>query len=151
VENQESLKTSALISQFPDSIQDQVDNLLADGVVASGVVVGGVLLASHQLLWVEQLSVDSSSDLVNDGGFQVNKHSSGNMFARSSLGEEGVETVVSSTNSLVRWHLTIRLDTMLKTVELPTGITNLDSGLTNVDGNTFSHDEAVVSSVSFRC
>ena len=64
MEDQESLKTSTHISKLPDSIQDQVNNLLANGVVTPGVVVGGILLASDQLLRVEQLSVGSSSNLV---------------------------------------------------------------------------------------
>merc|ERR1719336_551949 len=45
VEEKESLKSSTLISQLTDTVQDKVDNLLANGVVTSGVVVGGVLLA----------------------------------------------------------------------------------------------------------
>merc|ERR1711963_385341 len=144
VEHKESLETSTLVSQLTNTVQNKINDLLANGVVAPGVVVGGVLLASHELLGVEQLSVDSSSDLVNDGRFKINKDSSGDVLASSSLREEGVEAVISSTNSLVRWHLTIGLDTVLQAVELPAGITNLDSSLSNMDGNTLSHDEAVV-------
>ena len=44
-------------------VEDQVDDLLADGVVAPGVVVGRILLPSHQLLGVEQLTVGPSPDL----------------------------------------------------------------------------------------
>jgi hypothetical protein len=40
--------------------------------------------------------------------------------------------------------LTIWLDTVLKAEELPTGVTNLDTSLTDVDGNDFSHDEKSV-------
>ena len=138
VEDEETLEAGALVGQLPNPVQHQVDDLLADGVVAPGVVVGGVLFASHQLLWVEQLPVCSSPDLVNDGGLQINKDSSRNMLTSSSLREEGVEAVISSSNGLVRGHLTIRLDTVLQTVELPTGITNLAPGLANVDRNTFS-------------
>ena len=64
VEEKESLETSALVSQLPDAVEDQVDDLLADGVVATSVVVGGVLLASDQLLRVEQLAVGASADLI---------------------------------------------------------------------------------------
>ena len=53
VEDQKSLETSALISQLTDSVQDKVNNLLADGVVTSGVVVGGIFLACNQLFRVE--------------------------------------------------------------------------------------------------
>ena len=45
VEDEESLKTSAGFRQLPDPVQDEVNDLLADGVVAAGVVVGCVLLA----------------------------------------------------------------------------------------------------------
>ena len=50
-------------------VQDQVDDLLADGVVAPGVVVGRVLLPRHQLLRVEQLAVRSSPNLNQQFNF----------------------------------------------------------------------------------
>merc|ERR1712209_43462 len=75
VEHKESLETSTLVSQLTNTVQNEINDLLANGVVAPGVVVGGVLLASHELLGVEQLSVDSSSNLVNDGRFKINKDS----------------------------------------------------------------------------
>ena len=46
------------------AIEDEINDLLADGVVAPGIVVGSVLLASHQLLGVEQLAIGASADLV---------------------------------------------------------------------------------------
>ena len=64
MEDEEALQTGALVSQLADPVQDQVHDLLADGVVATGVVVGGVLLASHQLLGVEQLAVGAGADLI---------------------------------------------------------------------------------------
>ena len=64
MKDEESLETSALISQLPDAVQDQVNNLLSDGVVTTGVVVGGILLASDELLGVEQLAVGASADLI---------------------------------------------------------------------------------------
>ena len=53
MEDQESLETGALIGEFPDPVEDKVDNFLADGVVTSCVVVGSILLAGNQLLGVE--------------------------------------------------------------------------------------------------
>jgi hypothetical protein len=41
VEDEETLETSALIGEFSDSVEAQVDDFLSDGVVSSGVVVGG--------------------------------------------------------------------------------------------------------------
>ena len=64
VEDEEALQTGALVSQLADSVEDQVDDLLADGVVATGIVVGGILLAGHQLLGVEQLTVGAGTDLI---------------------------------------------------------------------------------------
>jgi len=64
MEDEEALQTSALISQFTDAIENNVNNLLAYGVVTTGVVVGSILLASDQLLWVEQLSVCAGSNLI---------------------------------------------------------------------------------------
>eukprot|EP00116_Pleurobrachia_bachei_P000661 sb/3460923/ len=161
VEDEESLESSTLVSlrireglaiqyicrdlfiqfHFPDSVQNKINDLLSDGVVTSGVVVSGILLASDQLFRVEELSVSSSSDLIDDGGLQINKHSPGDVLSSSSLAEEGVEGVISTSDGLVRGHLTVGLDTVLQAVEFPAGITNLDSGLSNVDRDTFTHDE----------
>jgi hypothetical protein len=59
VEDEETLETGTLVSQFTDSVQYQVDDLLTNGVVTSGVVVGGILLSGDELFWVEQLSTIS--------------------------------------------------------------------------------------------
>ena len=50
---------------------------------------------------------------------------------------------------LVCYVLTIGGNAMLQTVELPTGVTNLDSGLTNVDAETLSHDD--VTNARVKC
>ncbi len=60
------------------------------------------------------------------------------MFASSCLTEEGVEGVVSTSDCLVTGHLTIRLDSMFQTVQFPAGITNLDSGLADMDADTLT-------------
>jgi len=91
VEDQETLKASALIGQLPDSVQDEVDDLLSDGVVTAGVVVGGVLLSGDQLLWVEELSVCAGADLVNDGWLEIDEDGSWDVLASAGFTEEGVE------------------------------------------------------------
>merc|ERR1712024_40829 len=150
VEDEESLKTGTLVGQLADSVQDQVDDLLADGVVAPGVVVGGVLLTGYHLLGVEQLAVGSSANLVNDGRFQIDKDGPGNVFASPGLREEGVEAVVSSADGLVARNLAIRLDAVLHAVELPAGVAHLDSGLADVDGDAFSHFVIVEEKLGIR-
>lgn len=100
-----------------------------DRVVTTSVVVGGILLAGDQLLRVEELAVRARADLVNDGWLEVNEHAAGHVLAGSSLGEERVERVVAAADRLVRWHLAIRCDAVLKAVELPARVTNLATGL----------------------
>jgi len=91
VEDEEALEASALIGQLPDPVEDNVDDLLADGVVAAGVVVGGVLLAGDELFRVEELSVCASADFVDDGWLEVDEDSPWDMLASASLAEEGGE------------------------------------------------------------
>jgi hypothetical protein len=107
--------------------------------VTSGEVVGGIFLTGDQLLGVEQLSVSTGSDLVNNGGLEINHDTSGNVLSGSGLGEESVEGVVATSDGLVRGHLSVRLDTVLEAVKLPTGVSDLNSGLSNVDTDNFSH------------
>jgi len=133
VEDKESLETSALIGELSDSVEAEINNLLTDGVVTTGEVVGGIFLTRDELLGVEKLSVGASSDLIDDGGLEIEEDSAGNVLASTSLGEEGVESVVTTTDSLIGRHLTVRLDTVLEAEELPAGVTDLDTGLTDVD------------------
>ncbi len=132
VEDHEALETSAVISELADSVKDQVNHLLADGVVTTGVVVGSILLAGHQLLGVVELSVGASSDLIADRGLQVDEDATRNVLASTSLREEGVEGVIATADSLVGGHLAVGLDAVLKAVELPAGVTSLDTSLAKV-------------------
>ena len=133
VEDEESLETSALIGELSDSVEAEINNFLTDGVVTTGEVVGGILLTGDKLLWVEELSVGAGSDLIDDGRLEIEEDSAGNVLASTSLREEGVESVVTTTDSLIGRHLTVRLDTVLEAEELPAGVTDLDTSLTDVD------------------
>ena len=139
VEDEESLETSALIRKLSDSIKAEIDDFLTNGVMSSGEVVGGVLLTGDELLWMEQLSVGSGSDFIDNGWLEIEEDGSWDMLTSTSLGEEGVEGIVTTTDRFIGWHLTIWLDSVLEAEELPAGVTNLDTGLTDVDGNDFSH------------
>jgi hypothetical protein len=88
---------------------------------------------------VEELSVGSGSDLVDDGWFQIEEYSSWYVLSSSSFREEGVEGIITTTNSFVRWHLSVRLNSMFQTEEFPASVTNLDTSLTNVNGDNLSH------------
>eukprot|EP00916_Digyalum_oweni_P009708 GHVL01016352.1.p1 GENE.GHVL01016352.1~~GHVL01016352.1.p1 ORF type:complete len:468 (-),score=45.07 GHVL01016352.1:77-1480(-) len=139
VEDEEALQTGALVSQLADSVENQVNDLLADGVVATGVVVGSILLAGDQLLGVEQLTVGAGADLINNGGLQIDEDGTGDVLASAGLAEEGVEGVITTADGLVGGHLAVRLDAVLQAVQLPAGIADLDSGLADVDGDTLAH------------
>ena len=95
-------------------------------------------LSSDELLWMEKLSVGSSPHFVNNSWLQVKKHSPRNVFPGSSLAEEGVKRIITTSYGLVRRHLTIRLDTVLQAVEFPASISNLDTGLTNMNRDTLA-------------
>merc|ERR1712151_614129 len=76
LEDQESLETGTVVSELSDSVEAEIDDFSSDGVVSSGEVVGGIFLSRDQLLGVEQLSVGTGSDFVNNGGFQIEEDTS---------------------------------------------------------------------------
>ena len=75
---------------------------------------------------------------TDDSWLQINEHGSWHVLASSSLAEEGVERVITTSDGLVRWHLAIWLDTVLEAVQLPAGITDLGTSLSDVDGDTLT-------------
>merc|ERR1712072_775021 len=139
LEDEEALETSALISELSDSVEAKIDDFLTNGVVTSGEVVGGIFLSGDELLWMEELSVGSGSDFIDNGWLEIEEDSSWIMLSSTSLGEEGVESIITTTDGFVGWHLTIWLNTVLEAEKLPAGVTNLDTGLTDVDRNDLSH------------
>jgi len=102
-------------------------------------VVGSIFLTGDQLFRVEQLPVSSGPNFIDDGGLQINEDAPGNVLTLTSLGEEGVESVITSTDGFIGGHLTIGLDTVLEAEELPTLVTDLDTLLTNVNTQLLSH------------
>jgi len=139
VEDEESLETIAVLSELPDLIQDSIDVLLTNSVVTTSVVVGGVLLASDHLIRVEELRIFAGLDLIDYGGLQIEVDASWYVFASTSFAEKGVEgnRPVGGLLGLVK--ASVGVDAMLKAVEFPAGGTNLDTSLTNVEGDDFAH------------
>ena len=99
------------------------------------------------------MTIGSSPDLVNHGWLQVHKDGPRDVLASpwkissnfwnisgkpTSLREEGVEGVVSTTDSLIGGHLPIRLDSMFEAVELPAGVAHLATGLAHVHADTLT-------------
>ncbi len=139
VEDEETLETSALIGELSDSVEAEINDFFTDGVMSSGEVVGSIFFTGDKLLWMEQLSVGSGSDLIDNGWLEIEEDGSWDVLTSTSLGEEGVESVVTTTDRFIGWHLTVWLDSVLKAEEFPAGVTDLDTGLTDVDRNDFSH------------
>merc|ERR1712014_260733 len=101
--------------------------------MSSGVVVSGVLL-------MVQLTVGSASGLIDDSRLQIDEDSSWDVLASPSLGEEGLEG----------GHVAVGLDAMLEAVELPAGVSDLATGLADVDGDALTHFEFEVELVKVK-
>ena len=129
VEHHEALETSALVGELAKAVKGEVDDLLTDGVVTAGIVVSGILLTGDELLWVVKLTVGTGTDLIDHGWLEIEEDGTWDVLAGTSLGEEGVEGVVTATDGLVGRHLAFRLDTVLEAVKLPTTVTDLNSAL----------------------
>ena len=50
---------------------------------------------------MEQLSVGSGSDFIDNGWFKIKEDGSWDMLSGTSLGEEGVEGIITTTNGFV--------------------------------------------------
>jgi len=139
VVDHEALKTGAVVSQLTDAIKAEINDLLTDGVVTTSEIVGGIFLTGDQLLGVEQLAISSGADFINDGGLEIDEDGTGDVLAGTGLREEGVESIITTANGLVGRHLTIGLDTVLEAEQFPAGVTDLDTGLTDVQTESFTH------------
>ena len=113
--------------------------------MSSGEVVGSIFFSRDKLFWVEELSVGSGSDFIYDGWFKIKEYTSWDVFSGSGFTEESVKGIITTSDGFVRWHLSVRLDSVFKTIEFPTGVTNLDTTLSYVNTNYFSHCKTVLS------
>ena len=139
VEDKETLESCALIGKLSDSVEAEINDFFTDGVMSSGEVVGSIFFTGDKLFWMEQLSVGSGSNFIDDGWFEIEEDSSWDVFTSTSLGEEGVESIVTTTDRFIRWHLTVRLDSVLEAVQFPAGVAHLDAGLAHVERDGFTH------------
>ena len=75
------------------------------------------------------------------------------MLSRACLREEGVKGIIALSYWGVGWHLAVRLDTMLKAVEFPTGIAHLNTSLAKVDWQNFPHffDDVTLATSNVVC
>jgi len=85
VEDEETLETSALISELSDSVEAKINNFFTNGVVTTGEVVGSIFLTRDKLLRMEELSVGSGSDLIDNGGLEIEEDGSWDVLASTGL------------------------------------------------------------------
>jgi len=141
VEDHESLHTGTVVGELADAIEDEVDDLLSNGVVTTGVVIRGILLSGDQLLGVVQLAVGTSADLVHNSGLKINHDATGHELTGSGLREEGLVRIIRHNIILlgVGWLLSVGLDTVLEAEKLPASVTDLATGLPEVNKKAFAH------------
>lgn len=85
------------------------------------------------------LPVSARAHFIDDGGLEVDVNGTGHVRAGACLVEESAEGIISSPTCVVLGHLAIGLDAVLKTVQLPAGIADLDTGLADVDRDALTH------------
>jgi hypothetical protein len=133
VEDEETLESSALIGKLSDSVEAEINDFLTNGVMSSGEVVGSVFFTGDELLWMEELSVGTGSNLIDNSWFEIEEDGSWDVFTSTSFGEEGVESIITTTDGFIGWHLTVWLDSVLEAEELPAGVTELDTALADMN------------------
>lgn len=79
--HQEALKSGALISGKSDSIQEEIDDLVAQLTVASGEHICCIFLSTDQVLGMEKLLVSSIPHLINAGWLEIDLDCTWNKFA----------------------------------------------------------------------
>lgn len=79
------METCALISKLSDSVEAEINDFFTNGVMSSGEVVGGIFLSRDELFWMEKLSVGTSSNFIDDSGFEIKEDSSWDVFTSSSF------------------------------------------------------------------
>jgi len=83
---------------------------------------------------VVELGVHSGADFVTDGWFQINENGTWNVLSGGGFAEKGVERIVTrGALSFLDGHIAIGADAMFQAVEFPAVITELDTGLTEMD------------------
>jgi len=64
MEDEEALKSDAVLGQFADSFQHEVNDLFADRVVTASIVIGRILLSVDHLLRMKQTAIRAHANLV---------------------------------------------------------------------------------------
>merc|ERR1719272_1070293 len=102
-------------------------------------IISGILFTTDKLLRMEKLTVRTSPHFIDNSWFKIDEDSAWDVLASTGLREESVERIITTADGLIGWHLTIRLDTVFKAEQFPASITNLKTGLADMDQDCFTH------------
>mmetsp|Transcript_3228 Transcript_3228/g.9066 ORF Transcript_3228/g.9066 Transcript_3228/m.9066 type:complete len:395 (-) Transcript_3228:120-1304(-) len=141
MKDEESLQARALIRQFAKTIHDIINHFFPHRVVTSSIVVGSVFLSGNDLIRMIQLLVLARTHLVAHGRFQVDKQGPRNVLAGSRFAKKGVVRIIFHTRRGIRWHVAVGVNTMFQAVEFPTLVSDLNTGLSEMNRDTFTHDD----------
>ena len=75
------MKTSAIIGNTANFIQNLIDELLAYGVVTTSVIVRCIFLAGYHVLRVEETAIGTGADFVDNIGLEIAVDGSWDIFA----------------------------------------------------------------------
>jgi hypothetical protein len=71
------------------------------------------------------------------------------MFTSACLTEKCIERIVTSADSLVTRHLTVRLNSVLQAEEFPASVSNLNASLSQVKAKSLTHGVVGVTRKAF--
>lgn len=89
---------------------------------------------------LQHIPVGSGTNLVDDSRLQVDIHGTRHVLTSASFREKRVEGVVSSSHAFIGRHLAVWLDAVLEAIQLPARISDLHSGLADVNRDALTHD-----------
>merc|ERR1719285_341157 len=128
--NYKPLDILRIVYQLSQAVVYLIQDLFSNSVVAPGKVVCSIFLTVQQKLRVKHLGVISSTHIINNSWLQINSNVSWNILSSSSLFVEGGEVLVS----IFIGQGPILIDLVLCTVLPPHSISQLNPGLSNIDG-----------------
>jgi hypothetical protein len=81
VEDQEALKTRAIVRNAANLVKNLINELFTDCVMTTGIVVGRIFLSGDHHFWVEKTAVGAGADFIDDIGLEIAVDGSRDVFA----------------------------------------------------------------------
>jgi len=142
VEDQETLKSGAVVGNVSNLVQHLINKLLSHCVMATSVVVGRVLLAGNHLFGMKESTVGTGTDLVDDIGLEITVDGTGNIFALAwcevsvcNAGRRGLYVPVSEKKVLNPWSSSAALRS---SVRYPSGYFQQQSAMHRIEGIAYA-------------